>query len=48
MCAYRKAILTNGMQLHAMSLRTFGPFHFHLGNKQKPVSIDFFTSKRAI
>ena len=34
MCAYRKAILTIGMQLHAMPLHTtFGPFRFHLCNK---------------
>ena len=28
----RKAILSSGMQLHAMSLRTFWTISFHLGN----------------
>ena len=50
MCAYRKAILTIGMQLHAMSLRTI-LVHFvsiQLINKCQS-GIDFiFTSERAI
>ena len=37
MRAYRKAILTIGMQLHAMSLRTIWSNYFHFGNKQMAV-----------
>ena len=48
MCAYRKAILKIGMQLHAMSLGTIWSISFPLGNKQMPVSYFFFTSKSAI
>ena len=49
MCAYRKAILTIGMQLHAMSLPIIWSICFHSANKQMPVGIDFiFTSERAI
>ena len=49
MCAYRKAILTIGMQLHAMSLRTIWsisvPFCF-ITNASRVLI--FFTSERAI
>ena len=46
MCAYRKAIdrsVCNYMQYHCVP---FGPFPFHLGNKQMPV-FDFFLPARA-
>ena len=42
MCAYQKAILTIGMQLHTMSLRTIRSISFPLGNKQMPVGYWFF------
>ena len=42
MCAYRKAMLTISMQLHAMSLRTIWSISFPLGNKQMPVRYWFF------
>ena len=46
MCAYRKAILTIGMQFHCVP---FGPFRFHSANKQMAVGIDFiFSIERAI
>ena len=43
MCAYRKAILTIGMQLHVMSLRTIWSISFPFGFINKCQSgIDFF------
>ena len=50
MCAYRKAILTISMQLHAMSMRTIWSISFsiRLINKYQ-LGIDLiFTSKRNI
>ena len=47
MCAYRKAILRIGMQLHAMSLRTIWSISFPFGfinNYQS--GIDFFLLAR--
>ena len=50
MCAYRKAILTISMQLHAMSMRTIWSISFSIRLINKYQSgIDFiFTSERAI
>ena len=50
MCAYRKAILTIGMQLHAMSLRTIWSISFPFGllTNASWVLILFLTSERAI
>ena len=43
MCAYRKVILTIGMQLHAVSLRTIWSISFPFGFINKYQSgIDFF------
>ena len=49
MCAYRKAILTIGMQLYVMSLRTIWSISFPFGVIKCQSGIDFyFTSEHAI
>ena len=49
MCAYRKAILTIGMQLHAMSFRTIWSIRFGLGLLQNASRVlIFFTIEHAI
>ena len=48
MCAYRKAILTIGMQLHAMSLRIIWSVSIRLINKCQSGFDFIFTSERKI